>query len=123
MTAKVDLIERYKGLLTKQFLAGGDAAHGRQLFESSCAKCHRLFGEGSSLAPDLTGSGRADLDYVLSNLIDPSAIIDPAYRLTTAITDEGRVLTGFLVEQTERSVVMRTQQGEIELPLLHLAQR
>ena len=69
------------------------------------------------MAPELTGSGRANLDYVLSNLIDPSGIVDPAYRLTTAITDEGRVITGFIIEQTESSVRMRTQQGDIELSL------
>ena len=36
---------------------------------------------GGTIAPDLTGSGRKKADYVLSNLIDPSAQIDPAYRL------------------------------------------
>ena len=114
---KAETIQHYKKLLSKTYLATGDASRGRSLFEATCAKCHRLFDEGSTLAPELTGSGRANLDYVLSNLIDPSGIVDPAYRLTTAITDEGRVITGFIIEQTESSVRMRTQQGDIELSL------
>jgi len=114
---KAESIQRYKKLLNKTYLATGDASRGRKLFDATCAKCHQLFGEGSTLAPELTGSGRANLDYVLSNLIDPSGIVDPAYRLTTALTDEGRVITGFIIEQTETSVRMRTQQGDIDLSL------
>ena len=115
--AKASEMSRYKSLLTDDYLASGNPSRGRRIFEATCAKCHRLFGEGNDLAPDLTGSGRANLDYILSNLIDPSGIIDPAYRLTTALTEEGRVINGFIVEQGERSVRLRTQQGEIDLPL------
>ena len=58
-----------------------------------------LFGQGGNVGPDLTGSGRMELDYVLSNLIDPSATIDPAYRLTTVFTKSGQFFSGFIIEQ------------------------
>ena len=114
---KTQQLRRYRELLTDAFLEQGDAVAGRKLFDTSCAKCHQLFGEGSHLAPDLTGSGRRNLDYLLSNLVDPSGLVDPAYRLTTAITAEGRVVQGFIVKLSEVQVTLRTQQGQVSLDL------
>jgi putative heme-binding domain-containing protein len=112
---KSDEITRFKKLLTADYLKTGNAAHGRAIFEKTCAKCHTLFGQGANIGPDLTGSGRKKLDYVLSNLVDPSAIIDPAYRLTVVITNKGKLLTGFMVHQDDHAVVIRTQQAQIRL--------
>ena len=83
----------------------------------NCAKCHMLFGTGGNVGPDLTGSGRANLDYVLSNLIDPSALIDDAYRLTTVLMEDGRLLTGFMQKHGEATIVLRTQDELVTLPL------
>jgi putative membrane-bound dehydrogenase-like protein len=115
--SKSDEIARYKAQMTPDFLARGNVHAGRRLFERTCSKCHTLFGEGGSIAPDLTGSGRKQLDYVLSNLIDPSAVIDPAYRLTTMITVDGRVLSGFIVHQGDKFVVLRTQEAQVRLAM------
>jgi len=115
--SKSDEIARYKAQMTPDYLARGNIRAGRRLFERTCSKCHTLFGEGGSIAPDLTGSGRKQLDYVLSNLVDPSAVIDPAYRLTTIITVDGRVLSGFIVHQGDKYVVLRTQEAQIRLAM------
>ena len=87
------------------------------MFERTCSNCHTLFGEGGSIGPDLTGSGRKNLDYVLSNLVDPSAIIDPAYRLTTMLTADGKMLSGFIVHQGDEFVTIRTQQAQVRLKM------
>ena len=117
-----DEIGYYRKLLTAKYLAAGDASAGRKIFAENCAKCHTLFGEGGDVGPDLTGSGRANLDYVLSNLIDPSAIIDAAYRLTTVETSDGRLLSGFIQQQTEFHLVLRTQDAEVKLPLTEIVE-
>lgn len=116
-TSKANEIARYKDLLTSEYLAAGDASSGRKVFTENCAKCHTLFGTGGNVGPDLTGSGRANLDYVLSNLINPSALVDEAYRLTTIEMDDGRLLTGFLQQHGEGSIVLRTQDEFVTLPL------
>jgi putative membrane-bound dehydrogenase-like protein len=116
-TQLADQIVEYKRLLSPQYLRGGNASAGRAIFESTCAKCHRLFGEGHELAPDLTGSGRKQVDYLLGNLVDPSGLIDPAYRLTTVVTGEGRQLNGFIMRLTEQAVMLKTQEGEVRIPL------
>lgn len=113
--AKSAEIARLKSVLTADFLSNANVANGRQLFEKTCSRCHRLFGEGGTLAPDLTGSGRKKTDYVLHNLIDPSAEIDEAYKLTTVVTADGRLLSGFIIRQDDRWLVMRTQDAEVRL--------
>ena len=103
--------------MTSEYLAEGNAASGRLLFERTCSKCQRLYGEGGTIAPDLTGSGRKKTDYVLRNLIDPSAEIDEAYKLTTVVTADGRLLSGFIVKQDDRWLEIRTQDAEVRLDM------
>ena len=110
-------IARYKALLSEGFLKQGSLSNGRRMFEQTCATCHTLFDQGGRIGPDLTGSGRADLDYLLSNLIDPSAIIDDAYRLTTLDLKDGRVMTGFMEQLGDRNLTFRTPLGSIDLEM------
>lgn len=105
---KRQLIARYKRLLTDEFLQGGDPAQGRVVYQKTCQKCHRLFGEGGAIGPDLTGSNRSNLDYILENVIDPSAIIPREWRMNTVITSDGRVLTGIIVDNAPESIVLQT---------------
>ena len=103
--------------MTPDDLERGNAVAGRRVFERTCSKCHTLFGEGGIIGPDLTGSGRKNLDYVLSNLIDPNAIIDPAYRLTTVLTNDGRLYGGFMIQQADKFVILRTQEAQVRIAL------
>ena len=119
---KADEIARYKDLLTDKYLSFGDASAGRKVFSQNCAQCHMLFGSGKNVGPDLTGSGRANLDYVLSNLISPSQLIDQAYRLTTVQMEDGRLLSGFLVKHGEGAIELRTQDELVTLPLKQVEQ-
>ena len=114
---KSDEIARYRTLMSDDYLQQGDIRNGRRLFEQSCANCHTLFDEGGNIGPDLTGSGRADLDYILSNLVDPNAVIDDAYRLTTLDLEDGRILSGFMEQLGDRFLVFRTPQGSMTLPM------
>ena len=115
--AKSAEIAEYKRRMSAEFLAQGNAVSGRAVFERTCAKCHQLFGAGGTIAPDLTGSGRKQTDYVLRNLIDPSSEIDPAYRLTNVLTDDGRLFSGFIVKQDDTWVILRTQEQRIRLKM------
>jgi putative heme-binding domain-containing protein len=92
-----------------------DLSHGRQLFQQVCANCHRLYGQGDRLAPDLTGSGRHNLDYLLENIIDPSAVVDAGFRMKIIVTSDGRVLNGIISAQNERTITVRTQTESVTL--------
>lgn len=112
---RVAEIDRLLGLMTASHVASGNAQTGRAIFDRTCAKCHRLFGEGGTIAPDLTGSGRKKADYVIRNLVDPSAEIDAAYRLTTVVTADGRVINGFIIKQDDRQITIRNQDATVRL--------
>ena len=108
-------IAHYKQKMTPRYRKQGHPLAGRLCFENTCAKCHSLFGEGGNVGPDLTGSGRKNRDYLLSNLVDPSAVIDPAYCLTHILTHDGQLLSGFLVRQGATFATLQTQNAQIRL--------
>src|SRR5690606_24475622 len=46
-----------------------DLQLGRAVFVKTCQQCHTLYGQGAKIGPDLTGSNRADVEYLLSNIV------------------------------------------------------
>jgi len=92
--------------------AQGDRARGRQLFNERCATCHRLFGEGNTLGPDLTHANRQDRQFLLVSLVDPGGVVRKEYQSYVLHTRDGRVLTGLIAEQTPDSITLRDAKGE-----------
>ncbi|HAN98452.1 MAG TPA: hypothetical protein DCQ98_13910 [Planctomycetaceae bacterium] len=78
------------------------------LFDKTCGACHQLFGTGGDVGPDITGSNRANLDYVLENMVDPSAVMGNDYRMTLIETDDGRLVSGLVKLETDSAVTVRT---------------
>ena len=70
--------------------------------------CHRLYGEGGEVGPDLTGTGRANLDYLIENIVDPSAAVSADFRMTVVNLKDGRILNGFITARTDRTLTLRT---------------
>lgn len=114
-------LARYKQLLTKEYLAAADRSHGRAIFARTCQACHTLWDRGGSLGPDLTGSNRQDLDYLLSNLLDPSAELGRDYRLVTVRLKDGRIVAGNLHQDTPTALHMKTLGGPVLVPRAELA--
>lgn len=114
---KADEIARYVKLMSEEYLATGDSGVGRSVFNKTCAKCHTLFGEGGTIGPDLTGSGRKKVDYVITNLVDPTATIDEAYRLTTVLTSDGRLYTGFVIRHDDNVITLRMPDADVNLEM------
>ena len=92
----------------------GDPGAGVAAFRKLCAQCHKIYGEGNEVGPDLTGSGRGSFDQLLSNVFDPNLVIGSAYQGTTVATKDGRSLVGLLVEDNDARIVLRLQGGKLE---------
>ncbi|MFT3881871.1 MAG: DUF1080 domain-containing protein [Gemmatales bacterium] len=90
---------------------------GRTLFQKTCAQCHQLFGTGGKIGPDITGSNRVNLDYLLENIYDPSAVIPKEYAATFVITKDGRSLTGIVKERNAKTMTLVTATETLTLPL------
>jgi putative heme-binding domain-containing protein len=93
------------------------------LFQQHCATCHRFFGEGGKVGPDITGAQRNNLDYLLENIVDPNASVSHDYRMHVIVTDDGRVITGLVESENQRSLTLLTAQDRIVIPTEEIEQR
>ena len=112
---KAQAIEKYKQVLTDPRVRSADPSHGRAIFARVCAQCHTLYGQGGQVGPDLTGSNRFNLDYVLQNVIDPSAVIAREYQVTLVRTKDGRVVSGIAAEG-DHAIRMTSETGTVVVP-------
>ncbi|MSQ93330.1 MAG: c-type cytochrome [Gemmataceae bacterium] len=92
----------------------GDAKAGAAHFKKICAQCHKMYGEGVDVGPDITSNGRADFDQMLSNLFDPSLVIGAGYQAVTVNTKQGQTLSGLIVEDNAQRVILKVQGGELK---------
>ncbi|TDU67194.1 putative membrane-bound dehydrogenase-like protein [Prosthecobacter fusiformis] len=108
---KAKLIEDLKSRLTPDVLAKADLSKGRAMYQI-CAACHVMYGEGGKVGPDLTGSGRANLDYLLENIVDPSGVVSADYRMSMLTLKDGRILSGVITRQNDRTLTLRLMTEE-----------
>ncbi len=120
---RVALTKQWKELLSEPVLAKANAVAGRQLFVKHCAACHKMFGEGGPIGPELTGSQRANLDYILENVLDPNAVVPREFKMVNFTTDDERVVSGIILRETADAVMVRTTNEELILPISSIAAR
>jgi putative heme-binding domain-containing protein len=121
---KSSTIASFKAQLGPDVVSVADRSRGRVLFQTFCGPCHMMYGEGGKVGPDLTGSGRDNLEYLLENIVDPSAVVPADFRMTSIKMKDGRTLTGMIQERsaktlaiqlmTERSVIERDEIERLE---------
>jgi putative heme-binding domain-containing protein len=92
--------------------AAGNPYDGKRLYMANCGKCHRLFDEGGDVGPNLTTYQRDDLSRMLINVVNPSAEIREGFENFLIMTQDGRMLTGFLADQDKQVVILRDVDGQ-----------
>lgn len=106
--AKKTEFAKWEGLLKPEVLAKADPSKGRMIFTAACSACHKLYGQGGAIGPELTGSDRHNLKYLLENILDPSAVVPADFRVSVLNLKDGRTITGVIPEQTERTLTVQT---------------
>ncbi len=104
---RADMIQRYRALVLRPG-PRPDPALGRALYNKVCAQCHTLFGKGGKIGPDITGANRGSLDYLLGNILDPSAEIPKEYAVSVVTLTSGRFITGIVREETAKTLTIVT---------------
>jgi putative heme-binding domain-containing protein len=104
---KTTAYNRYQHLLTDKALAGADLINGKAIFQRTCSSCHMLYGEGGKIGPDITGSNRSNLAYLLNNLIEPSSEIQDDYRMVVITSRDGRTYSGNIIAENDRQLTLR----------------
>jgi putative membrane-bound dehydrogenase-like protein len=113
---KAALLAKYKSLLASASDQPADLSRGRTVFNRTCLACHKLYDSGGDVGPDLTGSDRANVDYILENVLDPSAAVSRDYTLTNLAMTDGRLIAGIIREQNDASLVIQTANERIVVP-------
>jgi putative heme-binding domain-containing protein len=113
---KQQVIERFAEIYRAGGSQPGDASRGREVFSRICQQCHVLFDTGGQVGPDITGSNRGDLDYILENMLDPNAVIPNEYRTTTIDTRDDRVITGIVKAEDANAVTIVTANETLVVP-------
>jgi putative heme-binding domain-containing protein len=113
---KRELMAKYKALLTASPLKEANRSQGRRIFQQTCASCHILFGQGGQVGPELTGSQRMNLDYLLENILDPSALVPSDYQVTVLVLKDGRVIAGIIKSETDKVLKVQTEKDLLLVP-------
>ena len=113
---KLEEMARYRGIYRAGGSTPGDATRGRAVFVRTCQQCHRLFGIGGQVGPDITGSDRGNLNYLLENIIDPNGVIPNDYRTTIVETSDDRILTGIVTQQNAAAMTLLTANESLTIP-------
>ncbi len=92
--------------------AKGNRAEGKKVFQQTCGNCHKLFDEGNSVGPDLTGADRKNTDYMLEQIVNPSAYIRPEYVSYEVETLDEQAISGLMVESTPAAVTLLDRNNE-----------
>lgn len=92
----------------------GDPHKGIEVFNRVCGQCHKIYGQGQDVGPDITSNGRASFEQLLSNVFDPSLVIGAIYQARTVQAADGRIITGLLVEDSPQRIVLKVQGGKLE---------
>ena len=119
---KTKLIEEYKTLVESTKQPKPDLSLGRAVFAKTCQQCHVLFATGGNIGPELTGSNRANLDYLLSNIVDPSSVMAKEYQ-PTILNCDGRIVTGIVKAEDAKSVTLQKVDAIEVVPLVEIEER
>jgi putative heme-binding domain-containing protein len=106
--AKKAEFAKWEGILKSETLAKADKSKGRMIFMAACSACHKMYGQGGAIGPELTGSDRRNLKYLLENILDPNAVVPADYRVSVFQLKDGRTISGVIPEQTERTLTIQT---------------
>ncbi len=120
---RVKQIDGLRKMLSPEILSQADLSHGQELFKKQCGSCHRFFGEGGAVGPDITGAQRNNLEYLLENIVDPSASVAKEFRMQMFRTTDGRVINGLVESEGEHSITIVNATEKVVVPVDEIEER
>jgi putative heme-binding domain-containing protein len=90
----------------------GEAVFRRE--KLGCLKCHAIGGAGGLVGPDILSLGAsAQPDYILQALLKPNAKVKENYHTVVVVTDEGKVISGIQVRESDQELVLRSSENQL----------
>jgi putative heme-binding domain-containing protein len=98
-------------------LAKGDATRGEAIFrrkDLNCIKCHSVSRAGGQVGPELSAVGGASpIDYVVNSILNPNLAVKEQYVTRIFALDNGKVLTGVVIDRDDVRINIRDANGNI----------
>ena len=97
----------------------------RHLLGAGCAKCHSLDKSKNGFGPNLSNIGsRSNARHIVQSIVEPSEIITEGFNQQTIVTDEGKMYSGVLLEESGLSLSLGESTGErIDIPKSSIEER
>ncbi len=105
---RIQALEQYRRALRLK----ADPRRGKQVFKKHCAVCHQVAGMGTRVGPDISDTNTKTPEQLLVDIVQPNRAIDNNYISYTAVTEDGRVFTGIIVEETPQAITLRQQENK-----------
>ncbi len=103
---RAKVIERYQAALGE----GGDAGHGKTVYQTHCAACHQIAGkDGLAFGPDLNSIRIRPPESILADILDPNRSIADGYALWQLTLHDGSQKVGVIGSETTTSITLRVQ--------------
>ncbi|MBP3960094.1 DUF1080 domain-containing protein [Gemmata sp. G18] len=117
------LIGEWKAKLTRAGMPAPDVNLGRTVFAKTCVQCHTLYAIGGKVGPEITGANRSNIDYLLENILDPSAVIPKEYAATRIVLTDDRVVTGIVKSEVNGVLTVLTERETLTISSKDVASR
>lgn len=93
--------------------AQADAVKGAEVFKRNCAACHQLRGTGAVVGPQLDGVLSRTDERLIEDILMPDRNVDAAFRTTSFLMDDGRVIVGMVQAEDDKEIKLADQTGKI----------
>ena len=102
------VIERYEEGLA----VSGDPGRGREVFDNTCAKCHKFNGAGKEVGPDLGEVRNRPREVLLADILMPNQTISQGYEAYVVQTARAGTIEGVMGPQTSTTITLRQEEGK-----------
>ena len=112
MNADQELDETLAQLQQVVKLVNVNTDRGKNLFTQHCANCHQLGGVGQVVGPQLDGAVTRTVERLLEDVVTPNRNVDHAFRTSSLLLDDGRVVSGLITNENDQSITLADPTGK-----------
>ncbi|MCA9171768.1 MAG: c-type cytochrome, partial [Planctomycetales bacterium] len=112
-TDRAQVVQAYQDVLDFET----DTHRGFEVFKQKCAVCHQVGEVGHAIAPNLASTTNKSSADLLIAILDPNREAQPNFNTYSVLTDDGRVISGIIAEESATSITLRRAEGKQDVIL------